>query len=531
MMVSARLPLALILACGTFSLAAQAQTIVTLGAGFTNPSSVAVDGNGNVFVADQNANTVSEVTASGAYVTATTLGSGFDLPEGVAVDASGNVFVADTFNNAVKEIVAAGGYTTVTTVGSGFSFPQGVAVDATGNVYVADSGNHAVKKILAFGAYTTVITVGTGFANPAAVAVDASNNVFVADQGNNEVDEIPSGGSVVSLGNGFDSPEGIALDKNGNLYVALEGSNEVDEILAAGGYVTVNRLGTGFNGPEGVAVDAAGDVFVADTANKVIKEILTAAPALEASVLPDSRSVQVGSPATIFATLINTGTSPLDNCRIALPAVAPAGLSLSYQTTDPATNALTGTANTPVNIAGSNGSQSFLIALQGTSPVTAPEMPLTFACSDAPPAPSFIGVNTVDLTFSSTPTADIVALSATATNNGTLLVPTGKAGAFAVATINLGAAAQITASVDTGTTDLPITLTICETNPSTAQCLAAPAGSVSLNFAANATPTFSVFVQANGPIALAPASARIFVRFEDASKGLHGSTSVAVESD
>ena len=76
-----------------------------------------------------------------------TLGSGFSYPCGVAVDGSGNVFVADTDNNAVKEILAAGGYTTVKTLGSGFSDPTGVAVDGSGNVFVADTCNNAVKKL------------------------------------------------------------------------------------------------------------------------------------------------------------------------------------------------------------------------------------------------------------------------------------------------------------------------------------------------------------------------------------------------
>src|SRR6266550_2286699 len=107
-----------------------------------------------------------------------TLGSGFSNPSGVAVDGSGNVFVADTYNNAVKKILAAGGgYSTVIPLGSGFSNPFGVAVDASGNVFVADSANNAVKKILA--ADGSVTTLGNGFLSPSGVAVDASGNVFV----------------------------------------------------------------------------------------------------------------------------------------------------------------------------------------------------------------------------------------------------------------------------------------------------------------------------------------------------------------
>ena len=76
--------------------------------------------------------------AAGGYTTVNTLGSGFSFPWGVAVDGGGNVFVADYGNSAVKEIVAAGGYTTVNTLGGGFSSPRGVAVDGSGNVFVGD---------------------------------------------------------------------------------------------------------------------------------------------------------------------------------------------------------------------------------------------------------------------------------------------------------------------------------------------------------------------------------------------------------
>jgi hypothetical protein len=71
---------------------------------------------------------------------------------------------------------------------------------------------------------------------------------------------------------------------------------------------------------------------------------------------------------------------------------------------------------------------------------------------------------------------------------------------------------------------------LCQTDPASGQCLAPPAASATLDDAAGATPTFSVFVQASGPVAPSPATARIFVRFKDSNGGLHGSTSVAVET-
>jgi hypothetical protein len=228
--------------------------------------------------------------------------------------------------------------------------------------------------------------------------------------------------------------------------------------------------------------------------------------------------------------MINAGTTALDGCQISLPITAPAGLTLSYQTTNPATNALTGTPNTPVTIAGNDGIQTFLVSLQGSSAFVAPGMPLDFACAGAAPAEIITGVDTVDLVMSSTPIADIIALSAVVTNNGIAELPEGGAGAFAVASINIGVTTPITVSVDTGTATLPITALICQTNPSNGQCLAAPAGSVSLSFVGGLTPTFSVFLASSGPVPFDPANSRVFVRYEDGTGELHGSTSVAVET-
>jgi DNA-binding beta-propeller fold protein YncE len=129
--------------------------------------------------------------AQTAHFDGVQLGDGVYEPLGVAVDGSGNVFVADFGNSAVKE-VPPGCITSscVKTLGSGFYNPGAVAVDGSGNIYVADTGNSLVKEILAVGGYTTVKTLGSGFNQPYGVAVDGSGNVFVADQGNNRVVEL-----------------------------------------------------------------------------------------------------------------------------------------------------------------------------------------------------------------------------------------------------------------------------------------------------------------------------------------------------
>ena len=244
-----------------------------LGAGLLNPSGVAVDGSGNVYVADTDNNAVKEIPAGCVSPGCVrNLGGGFDQPGGVAVDGGGNVYVADTYNSAVKEIPpSCATASCVKTLGHGFSYPSGVAVDGSDNVFVADTLNDAVKEILAAGGYTTVKTIGSGFSYPEGVAVDSGDWVYVADTGNNAVKEIAAGGytTVVTLGQGFSRPEGIARDRYGNIFVADSGNNALKE-LQAGAFTTTTILSGGY--PSGVAVDGSGNVVAADSGdNQVIK--------------------------------------------------------------------------------------------------------------------------------------------------------------------------------------------------------------------------------------------------------------------
>ena len=528
---------ALALVSGSLAGPAGAQTVVTLGGGFNGPVGIAVDPADNVVFAEVPGNAVQALTASSGYKTVETLGSGFNRPSGVAFDSAGNVVVADAGNNAIK-VLQTPAYTNIVTLGAGFVLPTGVAVNRSNNdVFVADTGNNAVKLLTAASHYQTPTILGSGFSSPTAVAVDASENVFVVDGGHNAVKEILAAGNystVRTLATGFNNPVGIAVDKNGNVFVADSGNNAVREIFAAGGYTTIYPLGVGFVLPQGVAVDSSGNVFVGDTGNGAVREMPAAAPPLVASVLPGSRSVELGNAATVFASMINSGSSALGNCQILLPSTAPTGLTMSYQTTNPSTNGLTGSPNTPVSIAGNDGLQTFLLAFHGSAAFSAPAMALDFVCagaSTAQVAEIVPGVDTLDLVMSSSPIADIIALAATPTNNGILQVKNGGAGAFAVASANVGAGASITVSVDTGAASLPLSLSMCQTNPANAQCLSAPAQSVTLNDGSGSNPTFSIFAGASGAIAFAPATSRIFVRFKDSGGGLHGSTSVAVETD
>jgi len=250
--------------------------------------------------------------------------------------------------------------------------------------------------------------------------------------------------------------------------------------------------------------------------------------ALLAAMLPSSRSVQVSVPATAFATIINAGSVTATGCGISVIPAIPA--NFSYQSTDPATNQVTGSPNTPVNIP-AGAAQSFVISLTPTSPVVSTDVQFNYSCTNASSAPNFVGLNTLLFSASATPVPDIVALAATLTNDGIVNIPgTTGTGAFAVATVNVGASGSITASADTGIAALPVNILLCETNPTTGQCISAIGPSVTTQINANATPTFAILVQGGGVVPFDPAINRIFVRFKDSGNVTRGSTSVAVRT-
>lgn len=254
--------------------------------------------------------------------------------------------------------------------------------------------------------------------------------------------------------------------------------------------------------------------------------IPTAQAQLAASVLPSSRSVQVGTPATVFATLINASAQTATACNIA--PLTTISADFSYQTTDPTTNAPTGTPNTPIDIPAGQ-MQSFILTFIPTASFAATEVQLRFGCANTDPAAILPGINTLLLSASGEPVPDIVALAATVQDDGIVTIPGSRTtGVFSLATVNVGTSGTVTVSADTGGIGLPDIITLCETNPATAACKAVPATSVTLSINANATPTFSLFVESTAYVPFNPSANRIFVRFRDATSTIVGTTSVAV---
>jgi hypothetical protein len=201
-----------------------------------------------------------------------------------------------------------------------------------------------------------------------------------------------------------------------------------------------------------------------------------------------------------------------------------------YQTTNPNANQITGTADTPVDIA-SGGFQSFVIAFIPTRALAPTDLQFSFDCTNTDPAPINTGLNTLLLSASTTPVPDIVALAVTPTNDGIVnILATNGTGALAVATVNVGATGTITASADTGSATLPVNISLCQTNPATGQCISGIGSTMTTTINANATPTFGIFVQGSGNVPFDPAANRIFVRFKDGGDVTRGSTSVAART-
>jgi serine/threonine-protein kinase len=236
--------------------------------GLGNPSGVAVDSAGNVYIADAGNSRMLEL-AAGANSSTELLFTGLSNPSGVAVDAARAVYVTNAGNSQVLELAAGSSSTTELPI-TGLDSPRSVAVDTADNLYIA-TGNRVLK--LAAGSTSPTELPITGLNNPEGVAVDGAGNVYVVDRGNNRVLKLAADARAATVlpFTGLNNPEGVAVDGAGNIFVADAGNNRVVKQAADASIPTVEPF-TGLNNPADVAADRAGNIYVTDAGNnRVVK--------------------------------------------------------------------------------------------------------------------------------------------------------------------------------------------------------------------------------------------------------------------
>jgi trimeric autotransporter adhesin len=294
------------------------------------PSAVALDGAGNLYIADTGnervrmVNPAGQISTEGGTGTAGFSGDGgpastaqFWSPMGVAVDGSGNIYVADTGNQRIREIGANGVIQTVVGTGSAglgqqgmpgtqmpLSSPQGVCTNQSAVLYVADLGNNRVLQAPPGTGVTTAAgngsqgDLGDGgpaplaeLNGPSACAVDSAGDLFIADTGNHSIREVTPDGNISTVagtgtagfsGDGgpatsaaLNGPAGIAVDGNGNLYIADTNNNRIRQVTADGIIQTIagGTAAESLSRPAGLAVDGSGNLYFADTGNNLIRKL------------------------------------------------------------------------------------------------------------------------------------------------------------------------------------------------------------------------------------------------------------------
>ena len=308
---------------------------------------MAMDSGGNIYVADTSNNTIRKITSAGVVTTlagqapqqGSNDGAGsnarFLSPMGVAVDGAGNVFVADSGNGTVRKITSAAVVTTFaglprtsgSTDGTGsaarFNSINGIAADSAGNVYVADTNNHTIRKI----SPSAVVTTLAGLAGKSG----SSDGVGTSAR--------------------FNLPTALTLDSSGNLYVADTGNNTIRRVSPTGVVSTLAGLagttgsadGTGnaarFNQQYGIAVDGAGNVYVSDTANNTIRKGVPTSTAPGASLQIQTQPLNQGVTAgqSVTFSVGATGT-PAPSYQWQKNGVNISGATSSSYTIAPATN-------------------------------------------------------------------------------------------------------------------------------------------------------------------------------------------------
>jgi NHL repeat len=429
------------------------------------PVGVDIDASGNLYVTEWGNDRVRKVTPAG--IISTVAGSGTEgfsgdggpataaqlsSPADVAVDGAGNLFIADFGNNRIRKVDTSGNITTVAGTGAAafggdggpataadIYSPAGIDVDFFGNLLIADSGNNRIRRVSPSGTIITVAGVQqpgyTGNGGPATsarmrspvdVVADASGNIFIAEYGNDVVRRVDTSGIITTVaGTGapgysgdsgpataaaMSSPAGVEVDSTGRIFIADFGNHVIREVDVGGTISTVAGTGQpGYTGDGGLAtsarlnfparvkLDSNGDFYLADTSNNVVRkvEILgnPAAPSFTGTT-PPSPSPN-NSPA-ITGTAAAGSTVRLYTNSSCTSAVAATGTASSFASPgltvtvgDDSTTTFYGTVTDTFGNTSGCSIESITYVEDSTGPLTAPTLTSTPGAAGTDPSPTW----------------------------------------------------------------------------------------------------------------------------------------------
>ena len=287
------------------------------------PLGIAIDVAGNLYISDNYNHRIRRVDTAGTITTVAGDGRGdfggdggpavkahVSYPNDVALDGAGNLYIADRWNHRIRRVDATGTITSIAGIGSSsyggdggpaveahLHEPEDVALDEAGNLYIADSGNHRIRRVDSEGIITTVAGTGTsGYSGdggpaveaqlytPRGVAVDGAGNLYIADYLNGRIRRVDSEGIITTVTDRADYPSDLVVDESGTLYIADSENDRILRVDKSGNHTVVAGTGKeGFGGDGGPAVEAqlwmpggvglggAGDLYIADSANNRIR--------------------------------------------------------------------------------------------------------------------------------------------------------------------------------------------------------------------------------------------------------------------
>ena len=373
-LVSAGLAQTITTVVGTGALGSAGDGGQATAATLNNPVSLAFGPDGAYYIADQNAHVIRKVDANGVITRFAGTGAGgyngdnqpavnamLHEPTGVAVDVAGNVYIADAANARIRKVDTNGAITTIAGTGvAGFSgdgpqtatqaqlqCPVRLAFDGLGDLYVADQCNHRIRKIDGSGMMSTVAGTGatgasaggfngdgmgalaTQFQHPTSIAIDGLGAIFVSDQVNQRVRKIDRNGMVSTLATRAQAHGSVAVDSAGNVYFSDHQVHRVFRINGGQPTFTPTLIvgngtasSTGDNGPAanatvnvpfGITLDPFGNLYILESGGHKIRKVADLAPKAPtfsglgvtngASFL--SGGIQPGSIATIFGVYLS----------------------------------------------------------------------------------------------------------------------------------------------------------------------------------------------------------------------------------